>query len=181
MPTLSFATGASPKNCPCPKKIKAHIDPQTPMAVDGFCPKLLVSNSPIRKKLHPKSEETASKGGTLFLEVETPISTLHSPQASPFTGPSHICAGRVSEGYMQGFQWQSTAGRTLLAETWSEFRTLPEKLGKRMIKKCPFMKISYSMEIHWWKSQWNPMNLFSATGGLGGICEHITCAVRKNH
>lgn len=134
----------------------------------GFCPKLLVSNSPIRKKLHPKSEETASKGGTLFLEVETPISTLHSPQASPFTGPSHICAGRVSEGYMQGFQWQSTAGRTLLAETWSEFRTLPEKLGKRMIKKCPFMKISYSMEIHWWKSQWNPMNLFSATGGLGG-------------
>ena len=127
-----------------------------------------------QKKLHPKEEH-------FFWKLKLPYQHCipHKLHRSPVQVTS--VRGESLRAICKVFSGKALLGGHSWAETWSEFRTLPEKLGKRMIKKCPFMKISYSMEIHWWKSQWNPMNLFSATGGLGGICEHITCAVRKNH
>lgn len=165
MPTLSFATGASPKNCPCPKKIKPHMDPQTPMAVDGgfaqnfwYLIRLSAWNCiQSQKRLHPKEEH-------VFRSWNSHTNIPHKLHRSPdnlgnfmklqlLRGPSRICAGRVSEGYMQGFQWQSTAGRTLLAEIWSEVSNTPWKARKKNEKEVSFhlKKKIYSMEIHWWK------------------------------
>ena len=95
--------------------------------------------------MHPKPEETNSpKIFTNFphLKLPTPVA-LHSPltvNLSPSStsgyvtrGPSRICAGRVSEGYMQGFQRQSTAGRTLLPHCDTRTPGTRKKLGKRNV------------------------------------------------